>query len=192
MNFLFAVLQEHAAPAADAAHAESPNVFAFAGNVSFWTVVIFLVLLFVLTKFAFPPILGYAAAREKRIQDALDAAAADRAAAQAALEEQKQGMLKARDEAQAVISEAQKAAERVRREMLDKAKGEQEEILARARTEIESERVKAVDSLRREAVELAIAAASKLVETKLNTEEDRRIVTEFLASVDRGQTTSKR
>ena len=191
MNLIFAVLQ-HAEQAAEAAHAESPNVFELSTNVSFWTLIIFVLLLVILAKYAYPPILGYAAAREKRIQDALDAAAADRAAAQAALEEQKQGMLKARDEAQAVISEAQKAAERVRREMLDKAKGEQEEILARAKTEIESERVKAVDSLRREAVELAIAAASKLVETKLNTEEDRRIVTEFLASVDRGQTTSKR
>ena len=191
MNLIFAVLQ-HAEEAAEAAHAESPNVFALSTSVSFWTVIIFLLLLFVLAKFAFPPILGYAAAREKRIQDALDAAAADRAAAQAALEEQKQGMLKARDEAQAVISDAQKAAERVRRDMLDKAKAEQEEILARAKTEIEAERAKAIDSLRREAVELAIAAASKLVETRLNTEEDRRIVTEFLASVDRGQVASKR
>lgn len=191
MNFLFAVLQEHAAEATEAAH-EAPNVFALTTNVSFWTIIIFLVLLFVLAKFAFPPILGYAAAREKRIQDALDAAAADRAAALAALEEQRQGMLKARDEAQAVISEAQKAAERVRREMLDKAKAEQDEILARAKSEIEAERAKAIDSLRREAVELAIAAAAKLVDRKLNTDEDRRIVTEFLASVDRGQVASKR
>src|SRR6187431_2284777 len=98
MNLIFAVLQ-HAEAATEAAHAESPNVFAFAGNVSFWTIVIFVLLMIVLTKYAYPPILGYAAAREKRIQDALDAAAADRAAAQAALEEQKQGMLKARDEA---------------------------------------------------------------------------------------------
>jgi F-type H+-transporting ATPase subunit b len=192
MNFLLAVLQEHAQAAAEGAHAESPNVFALAGNVSFWTVIIFLLLLFILAKFAFPPILGYAAAREQRIQDALDAARKDREEAQKQLEEQRLAMVTARDQAQAVISDAQKAAERVRREMLDKAKLEQEEILVRAKADIEAERSKAIDSLRREAVELAIAAASKLVETKMNTEEDRRIVTEFLANVERGQTAAKR
>jgi F-type H+-transporting ATPase subunit b len=192
MNFLLAVLQEHAPAAAEAAHAESPSVFALAGNVSFWTVIIFIVLLVLLSKFAFPAILGYAAAREQRIQDALDAAKRDREEAQRQLEEQRLAMVKAREEAQAVVTDAQKAAERVRREMLDRAKGEQEEILTRAKAEIESERAKAVDSLRREAVELAIAAASKLVETKLNVEEDRRIVTDFLANVDRGQVAARR
>jgi F-type H+-transporting ATPase subunit b len=155
-------------------------------------VIIFIILLIILSKFAFPAILGYAAAREQRIQDALDAAKRDREEAQKQLEEQRLAMVKARDEAQAVIGEAQKAAERVRREMLDRAKGEQEEILTRAKAEIESERAKAIDSLRREAVELAIAAASKLVETKLNAEEDRRVVTEFLANVDRGQVAARR
>ena len=159
---------------------------------SFWTVIIFIILLVVLSKFAFPAILGYAAAREQRIQDALDAAKRDREEASKQLEEQRLAMVKARDEAQAVIGDAQKAAERVRREILDKVKVEQEEILTRAKAEIESERAKAIDSLRREAVELAMAAAAKLVETKLNTEEDRRIVTEFLANVDRGQVAAKR
>ena len=191
MNFLFAVLAPEVGAAQDA-HAEAPNVFALSGSVSFWTVIIFLILLFILAKFAFPPILGYAAAREKRIQDALDEARRDREEAQKQLEEQRLAMVTARTEAQQVVTDAQKAAERVRREMLDKARLEQEEILARAKTEIEAERAKAIDSLRREAVELAIAAASKLVETKLNTEEDRRIVTEFLANVDRGQTAARR
>ena len=75
MNLPFAVLQHGAETGAAEA---SPNVFNLAANVSFWTVVIFLLLLFVLAKYAFPPILGYAAAREKRIQDALDAARRDR------------------------------------------------------------------------------------------------------------------
>jgi F-type H+-transporting ATPase subunit b len=182
---LIAFLQEHAAEA-------SPNVFAITTNVSFWTLVIFLILLFILAKFAFPPILGYAAAREQRIQDALDQAAKDRAEANRVLEEQRQALLQARDEAQSVIGDAQKAAERVRREMLDKARAEQEEIITRAKSEIEAERARAIDSLRREAVELAIAAASKLVERKLDSAEDRRIVTDFLANVDRGDLAAKR
>lgn len=185
MNLILAVLQHEAG-------AESPSVFHLAANVSFWTVVIFLLLLFVLAKFAFPPILGYAAAREKRIQDALDAARQERENAERMIEEQRQALLHARDEAQRVVADAQKAAERVRREMLDKARSEQEELIQRARNEIEAERARAVDSLRKEAVDLAIAAASKLVERRLDSQEDRRLVTEFLANVDRGQVAATR
>lgn len=185
MNVLMLILQHEAG-------AESPNVFAFASNVSFWTIVIFLLLLVILAKFAFPPILGYAAAREQRIQDALDQAKRDREEAQKQLEDQRAALVRARDEAQQVIGEAQKAAEKVRREMLDKARTEQEEIIARAKTEIESEKARAVDTLRREAVELAVAAAAKLISSKLDTQEDRRIVSDFLSTIDSGELAAKR
>lgn len=184
MNFLLSLIQEHATEAAE--HAASPNVFALTANVSFWTLIIFLILLAVLIKFAFPPILGYAAAREKRIQDALDDAARQREETERLLTEQRAQLAKARSDAQALIGAAQKDAERVRRELLDKARAEQEEVLARAKREIEDERARAVESLRREAVDLAIAAASKLVEKKVDAQEDRRIVTDFLAQVDKG------
>ncbi|HEX6560289.1 MAG TPA: F0F1 ATP synthase subunit B [Longimicrobiales bacterium] len=186
MSLILAVIQHGTDAAA------SPSVFNLAINVSFWTVIIFLLLLFVLAKFAFPPILGYAAAREKRIQDALDAARQEREDAQRLIEEQRQALLHARDEAQRVIAEAQKAADRVRREMLDKARAEQEELVQRAKSEIDAERARAVDSLRREAVDLAIAAASKLVERRLDSQEDRRLVTDFLTNVDRGEVAATR
>src|SRR5512142_1156932 len=97
MNLLSIILQQEPA---------EPNVFAFSTDVSFWTVIIFLLLLFLLSKFAFPHILGYAAAREKRIQDALDAARADREDAQRLMEEQRQALLHARDEAQRVVADS--------------------------------------------------------------------------------------
>jgi F-type H+-transporting ATPase subunit b len=190
MIFLLSLIQEHAAEAAE--HAESPNVFALTANVSFWTLIIFAVLLVVLAKFAFPPILGYAAAREKRIQDAIDEAARQRAETERLLQEQKDMLAQARSDAQALISDAQKDAERVRRDLLEKARTEQEEVLARAKREIEDERARAVESLRREAVDLAIAAASKLVEKKVDAQEDRRIVTDFLARVDKGAAVGSR
>jgi F-type H+-transporting ATPase subunit b len=93
----------------------------------------------------------------------------------------------ARTEAQTYIADAQKVADRVRKEAVDKARAEQEELITRAKADIAAEGAKAMDSLRREAADLAMAAASKLIETKLDSQEDRRIVTEFLASVDRGQ-----
>ncbi len=179
MNMIWLVLQEHAEEAAAAAE-HTPNVFNLVTGVSFWTVVIFLGLMAVLAKFAFPPILGYAAAREKRIQDDLDEAKRQRAQAESLLEEQRRELTAARVEAQALIAEAKQAAERTRNELLNRARTEQEQIVARAKDDIIREREKALESVRREAVDLAIAAAAKLVEKTLTADEDRRLVTEYL------------
>jgi len=185
MNLVWSFIQEHAPAAGQAAaeHAESPNVFAFTWNVSFWTVLIFLVLLSVLIKFAFPPILGYANAREKRIQDTLDETRRQQEEAARLLEEQRKQLAQARTEAQQIIAEGKSAAEKLRQDLLNRAREEQEEIIARAKADIEAERARAVESVRREAVEVALAAASRLIEQRLDQEADRRLVNEYLAKV---------
>lgn len=177
------LIQEHAPAAQAGEHAESPSVFEFTTSVSVWTLVIFLLLLGVLVKFAFPPILGYAAAREKRIQDTLDEARRNREETERMLEQQRQEMAKARADAQQIIAEGRQGAEKVRADLLNQARAEQEELVARARADIETERLKAIESVRQQAVDLALAAASKLVEQRLDSENDRRIVNEFLSRV---------
>ena len=176
MNLIYLALAE------DAAH--EPSIFGLDPGVSFWTLVIFIVLSVVLAKYAFPPILGYAAAREQRIQDALDEARRQREETETLLEQQRQELLTARQEALGLISEGKQAAERVREDMLARARVEQEELVTRARQDIERERQKAIESLRREAVDLALAAAGKLVGTRVDSAEDRRLVTDYLKSVD--------
>ena len=172
MNVLMMLVQERGEP---------PNVFALTQNVSFWTLVIFLLLLFVLAKFAFPPILWYAAAREKRIQESLDEAKRTRAEAESLLAQQRQELAAAKHEALQLVAEARLGADKVRDEMLTRARTEQSEILARAKDEIGRERDLAIESVRREAVDLTIAAASKLIERRLGGEEDRRLVTDYLS-----------
>jgi F-type H+-transporting ATPase subunit b len=161
-----------------------PSIFGINVGVSFWTLVIFLVLSVVLAKFAFPPILGYAAAREQRIQDALDAAAKQRAETEQLLEQQRQELANARQQAQSLIAEGKQAGERVRADMLERAKVEQEELIGRARRDIERERDLAIESLRREAVDLALAAAGKLVGQRVDAAADRKLVTDYLQTVD--------
>ncbi|MGH7448890.1 MAG: F0F1 ATP synthase subunit B [Longimicrobiales bacterium] len=161
-----------------------PSIFGINAGVAFWTLIIFILLSVVLAKFAFPPILGYAAAREQRIQDALDEARRQREESEQLLEQQRQELLNARQEAQALIAEGKQAAEGVRDDMLKRAKAEQEELVTRARQDIERDRQKAIESLRREAVDLALAAAGKLVGQRMDGAEDRRLVVEYLKSVD--------
>jgi len=179
MNVLMILLQEHAEGA-------PPSVFALSQSVSFWTVVIFLLLLGVLTRWAFPPILGYAAAREKRIQDSLDDAKRTRDEAASLLAQQREELAAAKLEAQTVIADAKVAAERVRSDLLDRARGEQEALLVRAKQEIDRERERAVESIRREAVDLALAAAGKLIDQRLDAAADRKLVTDFLGRAEGG------
>jgi len=154
MNLLYVVLQEHAG-------GETPNVFNLTSNVSFWTLIIFALLMVVLARYAFPPILGYAAAREQRIQQALDEARRQREETELLLAQQREELAQARVQSQLLITEGKQAAERVRQELLAAARGEGDELIERARHEIDRQRVQAIDSLRREAAELAIAAASR-------------------------------
>ena len=187
MNGLW-LLQEAAHDAAEAAgeHAAEPNVFNLTFNVSFWTLVIFLLLLWALKKYAFPPILGYAQAREDRIREVLAAAARDREEASRLLDEQRAALGKTRDEASQILAEAKIASESVRQEIVEKAHAEHAELLERARGEIEREREKAVDAVRATAVELALAATSKLLGQKVQGETDRRFVQDVIERTGRG------
>ena len=169
MTILSIIVQE--------AEQAQPSIFSFNLGVSFWPVVIFLLLLAILAKFAFPAILGYAEEREKRIQAILDAAAQDREEAARALEEQKP---------QQILADARQAAERIRDEMLEQARAEQEALVARARQELERERERAIETLRREAVELSLAAAGRLIGERLDSERDRELVRGYLEQIDAG------
>jgi F-type H+-transporting ATPase subunit b len=180
--YLLQHVEEAAAAATEAAH--EPQIFGLSAGVMTWTLVIFVLLSFILAKFAFPPILGYAAAREQRIQDALDEARRQREETERLLEQQRAELANARTQAQQFIAEGKQAAERVREDMLTRARAEQEELVNRAKQDIVRERERAIESLRREAVDLAMAAAGKLLGQRVDATEDRRIVTDYLKSMD--------
>jgi len=173
------IIQAHA-PAAQE-HASGP--LTVEGGLMLWTVFIFLLLLAILKKFAWPAILGAVEAREKALERQLAEAARDRELAAALLAEHQKLIAEAKTQAHAVIVEARSVAEKERALAIEKTKQEQEELLARARREIAAERDTALAELRREAVDLSLAAASKLIEKRLDGETDRKLVQEFLSSL---------
>lgn len=153
----------------------------------FWTWVVFIGLFFVLKRFAWPTILRATEERERRIRTQLEEAEKRTAEAKALLEEHRRLMAQAKDQAHALLSEAKALAERERETLLAKARQEQDQMLERAKREIEVERERAITQLRREAVDLSLAAASKLIQARLDSDADRRIVTEFLGSVEKSR-----
>jgi F-type H+-transporting ATPase subunit b len=152
-------------------------------NLMFWTLLIFVILYFILSKFAFKPITAAVEAREKALEDAIEGAKRDRDAAARLLQEHQAAIDGARAEAQKLIAEGRAIAEKMRSDMLEQTRREQQDLLDRARREIESEKERAVAELRREAVDLALAGASKVIEQNLESDRNRKLVESYLASI---------
>jgi F-type H+-transporting ATPase subunit b len=159
----------------------SPNA-----GVMFWTLIIFVVLLFVLSRYAFKPLTAAVEAREKHLEEMIQSAKADRDEAARLLAEQRKALDASRADAQRVVAESRITAEKLRNDLMEQTKQQQRELLDRARGEIENERKRAITDLRREAVDLALAGASKLVERNLDDQTNRRLVESFLASAPVG------
>jgi len=108
----------------------------------FWTLVIFVVLFFILARFAYPPMLAAVEAREKSLEDNLKASTAALAAAQKSLDEAKAQLDAAHAQGQKFIAESRATAEKMRAQMLDETKKQQDDLLARARRDIQGEKEK--------------------------------------------------
>jgi len=157
------------------------------GGLMVWTLVVFGLLFLVLRKYVWPEMLGAVEAREKRLQRMLDEAEQSRVEAGRLLDEHKQLLAGAQGQAQELIAKAKSVADKEREALLARAREEQDALIARARRDIEEEKQKAVLELRREAVDLALAAAGKLVEQTLDGDANRRLVTEYLATIEQGR-----
>lgn len=171
--------QEHAA-----ATGESVNLLDPKTGLMFWTLIIFVVLLVVLSKFAYKPLLAAVEAREAALEKAITEAKADRDAAAKLLAEQQKQLAETRADVQKVMADGRAAAESMRSEMLEKVKAEGADMLDRTRREMQAEKEKAVAELRREAVDLAISGASKVIGRNLDSATDRSLVESFLSGLD--------
>ena len=149
-------------------------------GLSVWTLIVFVILLLILRKYAWGPIVDAVDSREKGIQTAIDGAAELNAEAAKLLEEHREQMADARRQASEILAEAKVASERVRKELEEKARTEAQGIVERALAEIERERDGALETLRRESVDLALAAASQLMQESFDQETDRQLVERYL------------
>jgi F-type H+-transporting ATPase subunit b len=154
------------------------------GGLVIWTLVVFGLLLLVLRRSAWPVLLAAVRERERRLEQQIAEAEKNRAEAAALLEEQRKLLAQARSEAHEILNKAKGVADKERAALLAKAREEYEQLLTRARKEIAEEREKALVALRREAVDLSIAAASKLIEANLDTDANRHLAMEYLASLE--------
>jgi F-type H+-transporting ATPase subunit b len=167
-------------------HAAGQNVNLLDPKVGlmFWTLIIFVFLLVVLSKYAYKPLLAAVEAREAALEKAIGDAKADRDEAAKLLAEQQKQLAQTRADVQKVMADGRAATDALRAEMLEKVKAEGADMLDRTRREMQAEKEKAVAELRREAVDLAISGASKVIGRNLDSATDRSLVESFLAGLD--------
>lgn len=180
-NATLALAQEHGAAAGG--EGGGGGLVSLPLNLMFWTLIIFGVLFFLLSRFAFKPITAAVEAREKALEDAIEGAKRDREAAAQLLEEHRRQIEAARGDAQKLIAEGRALSEKMRTDMLEQTRREQQELLERARRDIEAEKERAIAQLRREAVDLAIAGASKVIEQNLDSQKNRQLIDNYLSAL---------
>jgi F-type H+-transporting ATPase subunit b len=154
----------------------------FAGDLgnAIWTAVIFVVLLVVLRKFAWGPLLDALQQREKFIRESLEKAKADREAAEAHLAEYAAKLREARTEASGIVEEGRRDAEALKQKIESDAHSEADLVVERARREIELAKRAAVQEIYSVAGRLATRAASKIVGRELKAEDHQRLIEESI------------
>lgn len=152
---------------------------------SFWTFVTFALLILVLGKFAWGPILQMIETREKTIAEAIESAKRERAAAEQAAAEMKASLERAREESAQLIRKNQQEVAAAKAELMAAAKKESEDLLQAARRTIDEEKRQAIGELRAQTVDLAIEAASRLLQMNMDEKKQKQLVEEYLEQLPR-------
>jgi F-type H+-transporting ATPase subunit b len=165
---------------------EAPALSPFAGNLgnAIWTLGIFVIVVIVLGKFAWGPVLALLRQREEFIHDSLSEAKRDRDQAEARLKEYAAKLQSAQAEAVTIIEQARQDAERLREELHERAKAEADKLLGNAQRQIQLETTRALQQIRHEAVDLSVAIASKLLQRNITKEDNEKLIDQALQQID--------
>ena len=147
-----------------------------------WHTINFLILLYILNRFAFPKVLGILDERSARIRESVTHSDALRAETQRLHEEGRETLAKTYQDAQLVLADAQRSAEQVLAESRRAAREEAEVLIERAKAEIAAERDRIFQELRREIADLTVAAASHVISRSLDDSAHRQLVEQFLVA----------
>jgi len=149
-----------------------------------WTILTFLVLVGLLAKFAWTPLLRALESRQASIRKSLDDAAQAKVELEKLHEQSAQIIREARIEAESIVVKSRGDAERVRAEMKEKARAEADAIVKNAERQIQLETTRALQQIRTEAVDLSVMIASKIIQRNLTKEDNERLIEEALKQVE--------
>ena len=154
-------------------------------GLSIWTALTFLLLLVVLSKFAWHPIVRMLDERDRTIREAIEQAKRERAEAEKLVAETRESLHKAQREAADLAKRSQAEVETLRQELTARARKEADELVASARVQIQEEKVKAVGELRGQVADMAIEVARRLIPQAVDEKTHRALVEEYVKQLPR-------
>ena len=157
----------------------SPNV-----GLMIWTLIVFGISMWLLSKFAFPRIAEALDKRQRAIEDSIAASERTRAEADRLLAEYRERLADARQQADDIVARARKTGEAHEHEVLAEARAKREEMMEQTRRDIEAETRRAIQQIRSEVADLTVAATEKVTRKTLDSDDQRRLVEEALSELD--------
>ncbi len=169
-----------------AATAASSGSFLISPNVGLmvWTLLLFGISMYVLAKLAFPRISEALDKRQHAIEESIDHAEQVRHEADRVLEEYRERLKEARQQADEIVTRARHAAESHEREATEEAKAKREQMMEQTRRDIEAETRRAIQEIRSEVANLTVMATEKVTRKVLDDDDQRRLVDEALKELD--------
>jgi len=149
-----------------------------------WTIVAFLITLFVLKRYAFGPIQKTIDERRERIRQSIADAENARKEARRLLEEHRALIGQARGQAEEILTEARKVAEAQRQRVKEETEADRQRRLEETRRQIEAETHRALEQIRAEVAELTLIAATKVTGKALDDTDHRRLIDEAIRELD--------
>ncbi len=144
----------------------------------------FAILVAILAKFAYKPLVKTLEERQNRIAGDLENAERERKLAENLKREYQDQLAQARTQAQAIVEKATKLADQTKEEILTEARNENARLLKAAQEEIAREKESAVAELRKEMVTLSVAAASKIIGQNMDSQTNAKLVSDFINKLD--------
>ena len=149
-----------------------------------WTLLVFVISMYILSKVAFPRIAEALDRRRKAIEESIDAAEHTRKEADELLDEYRARLKEAREQSDDIVARARKAADAAEQESKAKAREEREALMAKTRDDIEVETRRSLDQIRKEVANLTVVATEKVARKALDPEDQKRLIQEALDEVD--------
>jgi len=149
-----------------------------------WTILTFLILVWLLAKFAWRPLLAALDERQSSIRKALDDARKAKQELEGIHAESAKLLAQARSEAAEIVSRSRSDADRFREEMKDKARTEAAGLIRNAERQIELETTRALQQIRQETVDISIGIASKLLQRNVSKEDNERLIAETFKQLE--------
>ncbi len=149
-----------------------------------WTVLLFGIVMYFLSKTAFPKIGEALEKRAAAVRENIEASERQRAEADELLAEYRERLKEAREQADDIVARARKASEAAVAEATTEGKAKREELVAAARKDIEVETRRSLETIRKEVADLTVLATEKITRKSLSPEDQQRLVEEALSEVD--------